>query len=301
MQSPSGHGVRPCGVQRNDSLRQTIPFAPSVSRVGYDQRFEATMNNAPDDGCPADQRLLRRPGRTMPDALRRFVAETWVFRRQEELEAGLRFARLAGALEQLVTPETLVELARRAAEDERRHAGMCELMARTYGQEVMPPVPLVARETAPQVLGFRERVLYEVVAACCISETESTAGLTSVLAVDGPPRVRAVLRDILRDEVAHSRLGWAYLAHAAQSGSVAFLSPYLPSMLEESVSPRLFAKGLSDAEGAMLLAHGVLPHARKLEVFIQALHDVVFPGLERCGVDTTPGRQWVEHCRRSGA
>ncbi|NVJ01341.1 ferritin-like domain-containing protein [Myxococcus sp. AM009] len=278
-----------------------LPFARPVSHVGYAQGFEATMNDAPDDGCPADPGLPRRPGRTMPAALRQLVAETWVFRRQGELDASLRFARLAGALKALTTPEALVELARRAAEDERRHAGMCELMARAYGQEVMPPVPLVARETAPRDLGLRERVLYEVVAACCISETESTAGLTSVLAVEGPPRVRAVLRDILRDEVAHSRLGWACLTHAAEAGDVSLLSPYLPEMLEESVSPRLFAKGLSAADSATLLAHGVLPHARKLEVFIQALHDVVFPGLERCGVDTTPGRQWVERRRQSGA
>lgn len=258
------------------------------------------MNDAPDDGCAAEQGLLRRPGRLMPDALRRLVAETWTLRRQEELDAGLRFARLAESLEQLRTPAPLVELARRAAEDERRHAGMCELMARTYGQDTMPPVPVVARETAPKELSFEERVLYEVVAACCISETESTAGLTCVLAVDGPPRVRAVLRDILRDEVAHSRLGWAYLTHASESGSVAFLAPHLPAMLEESVAPRLFARGAPEADSAALLAHGVLPHARKAEVFIQALFDVVFPSLERCGVDTAHGREWVERRRQSG-
>ncbi|MFP2957309.1 hypothetical protein ACLEPN_05615 [Myxococcus sp. 1LA] len=62
------------------------------------------MNDAPDDGCAAEQGLLRRPGRLMPDALRRLVAETWTLRRQEELDAGLRFARLAESLEQLRTP-----------------------------------------------------------------------------------------------------------------------------------------------------------------------------------------------------
>ncbi|WP_426751870.1 ferritin-like domain-containing protein [Myxococcus sp. Y35] len=238
---------------------------------------------------------------SLPEGLRRLVAETWASRRQEELDAALRFARLADALEKLGAPESLVGLARRAAEDERRHAGMCELMARTYGQEVLSPVPVSARETAPPELSFPEQVLYEVVAACCISETESTAGLTSVLAVEGPPRVRAVLRDILRDEVAHSRLGWAYLAHASREGSVAFLAPLVPAMLEQSVSPRLFAKDAPEAESPILLAHGVLPHARKVEVFVQALRDVVFPGLERCGVDTSHGRQWAEHQRVSGA
>ncbi len=236
----------------------------------------------------------------IPDTLRRLVAETWAFRRQEELVAGLRFARLADALERLETPAELVDLARRAAMDEQRHAGMCELMARAYGQDGLASAQVEARETAPPELGFREQVLYDVVAACCISETESTAGLTALLSVEGPPRVRAVLRDILRDEVAHSRLGWAYLAHASREGGAAFLAPLLPAMLDESVSPRLFAQGTPETESPILLAHGVLPHARKLEVFIQALHDVVFPGLERCGVDTSHGRRWIERQRAPG-
>jgi hypothetical protein len=47
------------------------------------------------------------------------------------------------------------------------------------------------------------------------------------------------------------------------------------------------------------LNHGVLPHTRKRETFVKALRDVVFPGLERFGVDTAPARAWVE--RRSAA
>ncbi|WP_226994354.1 ferritin-like domain-containing protein [Myxococcus hansupus] len=268
------------------------------------------MNDEPDGGCSTVQGPVRGPGppRTshvvsLPEALRRHVAETWAFRRQEELDAGARFARLGASLEQLDAPEPLVSLARRAAEDERRHAGMCDLMARTYGHESSGADSLGGQteDAAPPELGFRERVLYEVVAACCIAETESTAGLTSVLSVEGAPRVRAVLRDILRDEVAHSRLGWAYLGHVSKEGSVAFLSPYVPAMLESCMAPRLFAQGFSEADSSRLLAHGVLPSARKVEVFIQALHDVVFPSLERCGVDTSHALRWAERRRASGA
>ncbi len=268
------------------------------------------MNDEPDGGCSTVQGLVRGPGRqrTLPaaslsDALRRHIAATWAFRRQEELDAGARFVRLGVSLEQLEAPEPLILLARRAAEDERRHAGMCELMARTYGHEDGEPLSSAPRveEAGPPELGFRERVLYEVVATCCLAETESTAGLTSVLSVDGPPRVRAVLRDILRDEVAHSRLGWAYLGHAAKEGSVAFLARYVPAMLEDCMTPRLFAQGLDEADGSRLMAHGVLPSARKVEVFIQALHDVVFPSLERCGVDTSHALRWAERRRASGA
>ncbi|WP_163989134.1 ferritin-like domain-containing protein [Pyxidicoccus caerfyrddinensis] len=237
----------------------------------------------------------------LPDQVRRLVAEAWTFRRQVELDAELRFARLAERLAGLGAPEPLVSLARRAAEDERRHAGMCERLAREYGQAEMPPVPQAVEEVAPPALPLREQVLYEVVAACCITETESTAVLTTLLVPDGPPRVRAVLRDILRDEVAHSRLGWAWLSHEHERGPVGFLAGHVPAMLEGTASPRLFAPGSPEEESLALLKHGVLPHARKRETFVKALQDVVFPGLERFGVDTAPARAWVERRSAAGA
>lgn len=161
------------------------------------------MNDEPDGGCSTVQGPVRGPGQprtshvvSLPEALRRHVAETWAFRRQEELDAGARFARLGASLEQWDAPEPLVTLARRAAEDERRHAGMCELMARAYGHESSAPESHAGRteDAAPPELGSRERVLYEVVAACCIAETESTAGLTSLLSVEGDPRRRMFYR-----------------------------------------------------------------------------------------------------------
>ena len=109
----------------------------------------------------------------------------------------------------------------------------------------------------------------------------------------------SVLRDILRDEVAHSRLGWAWLSHEHAEGTVGFLSRQMPSMLEGSASPRLFAPGTPEEESSELLKHGVLPHTRKRETFVKALRDVVFPGLGRFGVDTAPARAGVE--RRSAA
>lgn len=236
-------------------------------------------------------------GEELSEPVRRLVAEAWTFRRQVELDAALRFARLAEQLGQLGAPEPMVALAQRAAEDEQRHVGLCEELAREYGQAVLPEAPTVVTEVAPQRLPLRERVLYELVAACCITETESTAVLTTLLVPDSHPRVRSVLRDILRDEVAHSRLGWAHLAREHADGAVAFLGRYIPAMLEGGTSPRLFAPGTPEEESPALLRHGVLPHTRKREVFVRALEEVVLPGLERFGVDTVPARRWLE--RRS--
>lgn len=227
--------------------------------------------------------------------VRRLVAEAWTFRWRVEVDAALRFARLAERLAELGEPEAMVVMARRAAEDERRHAVLCEALAREYGQQVLPEAPTEVLEVAPARLSPRERVLYELVAACCITETESTAVLTTLLVPDGSPRVRMVLRDILRDEVVHSRLGWAHLSrvHAEGADAVAFLGRYIPAMLEGGTSPSLFAPGAPEEERPELLRHGVLPHTRKREVFVQALREVVLPGLERFGVDTAPARQWL--------
>ena len=54
-------------------------------------------------------------------------------------------------------------------------------------------------------------------------------------------------------------------------------------------------KGLARADGISAVARGlgVLPLAKKREVFLGTLEQVVFPGLEKFGVDPEPGRRWL--------
>ena len=42
-----------------------------------------------------------------------------------------------------------------------------------------------------------------------------------------------------------------------------------------------------------LLAHGVFPLARKREVFVRTLEEVVLPGLAKFGVEVQPARAWI--------
>jgi len=70
-----------------------------------------------------------------------------------------------------------------------------------------------------------------MVAACCITETESVATLTSLLAEEVDPGVEKVLRAIARDEVVHGRMGWAHLARESAGYDVSFLSSWIPAML----------------------------------------------------------------------
>lgn len=229
-------------------------------------------------------------------SVRRRAGEAWSFRARVESEAALRFDRLAAEIAALDAGSPVPGSMRRAADDERRHEKLCAGLAAAYGEPV--------RETsdariAPARLAPRQAALYEVVAACCITETESMATLATLLAEDTDLRVREVLHEIARDEVVHARMGWTHLAREAAAGDVSFLSSWIPVMLEGTVDGALFAPADAELESPQLLRHGVLPHSRKREIFVGALEEVVFPGLEKFDISTAPAREWLSRQRAS--
>jgi hypothetical protein len=236
--------------------------------------------------------LVKRTGQSeLSQSLRQIVADAWTFRFNVEREAAIRFERLAKRLEGIGALPAVVEMAVRASHDEVRHARHCADLARRYGAALIAgeiPVP----EISPPGLGDRESILYEVVAACCISETESTSVLTTLFNAQSDQRVHLILRQLLRDEVVHSRLGWAHLAHESTRGDVQYLGRLIPDMLEVS-GAGLFGAASAELESPELLRHGVLPHSTKRSVFTLTLLEVVFPGLESLGVPSGPAREWL--------
>jgi hypothetical protein len=174
--------------------------------------------------------------------------------------------------------------------DEKRHAALCAGLAAYYGQQTESgrDVPI-----APASLSPRRAVLYEMVAACCITETESVTTLTTLLSGTVDPRVRSVLHEIARDEVAHGRMGWAHLAREAAASDVSFLSAFIPAMLAGAAGDRLFAAADPELESNDLPRDGVLPQSTKRAIFTGTLEGVVFPGLERFGIDAGPARHWL--------
>ncbi|HET6437631.1 MAG TPA: ferritin-like domain-containing protein [Anaeromyxobacter sp.] len=227
------------------------------------------------------------------DPLRAAAARAWRFRCGVEREANLRFARLAGWLEGSGFPGPLVEMALRASSDERRHAARCAETCEEYGGPI-PDLPWAApAPLAPRSLPSRAALLYEAVAACCVTETGSVGVLTTLLGSVRGGRLRRLLRELAADEVLHSRLGWAVLASERDRGTASLLGPFVPAMLSGSIDPGLFEAGGAFEEDPALLEHGVLPHALKREVFTRTTLEVVLPGLEAGGIDTGPARRWL--------
>jgi rubrerythrin len=241
------------------------------------------------------------PHAVTDEGLGSVAASAWLFRWHVELEAEARFRRLADRLRSLGASPSLVALAHRSAEDEGRHASLCAEMAHVFGSAASAAPEVTAREIAPPGLELRGRVLYEVVAACCIAETESMGVLTTLLDAARDRRLRRVLRELASDEVRHARLGWAHLAGEHAAGVSGFLAPLVPAMLQGNAPPDLFHAVAPEREDERLLAHGVLPHRLKREVFTRTLEEVVFPGLEASGVSAAAARAWLEMRRAEAA
>jgi hypothetical protein len=227
----------------------------------------------------------------LTDSERRALAELWAFRARSEHEATSRFARLSERLRAVGAAPAIVDLATTAVEDERRHRGACAAMAERYGEPVMAFAELVVPEVAPPELALPERVLYETVAFCAITESINAALLARTQKVATDPETHRVVRDILSDEVNHSRVGWGHLASTTVPR--AFLGRWLPFMLGATLPETLFDATVDDVASDAALRHGLLPRSVLQEIFRDTMSGVVLPGLENFGVDTSAAKEWL--------
>jgi hypothetical protein len=215
------------------------------------------------------------------------VAAMWRYRERVELEAAALFAALAAQLDEARLP-SLAARARTAADDERRHAVRCRAIVDDCGAE-LAPLPPRALSIAPPDTDTPEpdpgrRALYTSVAMGCVTETLSCALLVAMRddAVHGP--TRAAVDEIVKDEIEHSRIGWAHLATAAARGDVRWLAPHVAAMRDAALTHEIEEVALSDD----LSGYGILPRARVTIIVEATWRDVIVPGFAHHGVRTDP-------------
>jgi hypothetical protein len=227
------------------------------------------------------------------DIIRARVAATWAFRTRAEIEAAARFARMASELAEVGATEVVARGAADASADELRHRDLCARLAARWGAPDaighVPPRERIGRSDMDR----RDRLLWELVAVCCVSETMNTALLTRCLEVAKDAEIRSVVHELLQDEVRHARLGWAHLAAERAAGRGEFLRDVLPLVLEASVEPG-FLEGQTHLPWTdALYDYGELPPAELVQIYCDTLNLVVFPGLDALGIDTSKGRAWL--------
>jgi rubrerythrin len=114
------------------------------------------------------------------------------------------FRRLVRELSAHRAPAALVARARRAAEDERRHARAMTRLARRYGSST-------ARTRVPRRMGAvrdLEQIAIENMREGCVRETFGAAVAGFQAARAGDETVRAAMQTIAIEEARHAELSW---------------------------------------------------------------------------------------------
>jgi hypothetical protein len=114
------------------------------------------------------------------------------------------FVELATALAVHGAPAALVDDARRAAEDERRHARVAAAFARRFGAGALPPV-----EIDPVAAPTLETLALQNAREGCVLETYGAVVTQWQSRTAGDRMVRRAFVNIARDELRHAELAFA--------------------------------------------------------------------------------------------
>jgi hypothetical protein len=230
----------------------------------------------------------------LSDAEREEIGAMWTFRARGEQETAAHYADLARRLAMHGAAQEMVARVARAGEDEARHRVLCEEMAERAGSRVPPLSALELPRIAPHDLGEGARLCYEMVALFCVTESINATLLLRSWERARDDATRTTLHSLLVDEVQHSRIGWSYLSE--QPAFKYELGPRIPKMLAAAVHDENFLVDPSPRESPALAAAGLLSQHDRRQVFLEAMHDAVLPGLDLCQVRTTEARSWLTAC-----
>lgn len=224
-------------------------------------------------------------------AMREHLARIWLSQAATEARVAQSFALVHESLVELGADAGLVAVSKRAIDDEHRHTMLCREMARRYlGAEVTatPELPFSPPRHEAAASDEVRRALW-VIGQCAFNETFASAYLSLCHERAEVAVARAALRELLSDEIDHARIGWAWLST-------------LPSKLRPSVDDWLLPLAVCNlrewrsvrlAEDASLVRHGIPCAADVEEALVDALRDLIVPGLVHTGCDTRAIERWI--------
>ena len=80
---------------------------------------------------------------------------------------------------------------------------------------------------------------------------------------------------------------------ARECGRGAFLQDEIVGMLQAIGVKRLYSDVDEGAFFEDLARYGELSQSARQEIFVTAMQTIIFPGLERAGIDSSPTAQWL--------
>jgi hypothetical protein len=241
-----------------------------------------------------------------PDARAR-VARLWGNRARNERHTSAVFGALQRVLVEQGAAAPVVELAHRAVSDELGHADLCEAVAARYAPAPFGADDGPAADAEPEALrppaapSFhgcteRENGLLFVVLQCCLNETIAAAYLRTCLEQARGAVARTAVRELLKDEVTHSRIGWAHLASDRVDEPLRrVVAEAMPELLR--TIERVWLADPGGIHAAAPPGHGSLRIAEIGDVVRDTVEAIVVPGLTHIGVDPRPSAAWLAAAR----
>jgi hypothetical protein len=224
------------------------------------------------------------------DPVRDRLAYIWTKRSVAEHEATDRFTYYAARMRALGAPSRFEEETLAASADERRHLDLCLRVAERFGIDSLELEPTNFALSGPDT---PEQLFSDVVATCCFSETLNVALLSTTMKFVEDPEIRQATRELLADEVKHSRLGWAYLSWGRSQGLGASLPSGLTKMLMTVTGPPLFSNPPPREDDSSYRYLGDAHMSERLQLFYQTVNEVILRGLEEHGIATDSAREWL--------
>jgi hypothetical protein len=214
------------------------------------------------------------------------LSSFWLGRADGELTTALSFEFMLQDLKALGAPVELTGLAERSIAEEHHHADWCLRMAALWSEAPLRPARLAG--TRPLELhgaSAHDNQVLRTVFGCCFSETVAMHVLLASQAVLTLDAIRRLNQQHLAEEVSHARLGWGLLGwQGLPQRDREMVSESVPALSELT---RRVWYGPAHAENATLQELGYLSQPLVERACEAAFVEVIYPGLERCGVRVT--------------
>lgn len=211
----------------------------------------------------------------------------WRERMVSEHASARVFGDMVGGMMRAGLPSDEIRRVAAMAQQELDHGLLCARVLVALG--VAPVGELPRLDVTPvhaDAASPLEAVLRNVISIGCCSETVAVALVATEREQAGPPALRKVLDQILRDEIKHSRFGWRLVSRLTPSLSKKErdgLDAYLVDAFEHSIAfhGQFLDMPYAGDEGVAIGA----PHGGSSFVtFVTTMRQIVVPGLERCGL-----------------
>jgi hypothetical protein len=258
------------------SRSQSIARVFEKDRARYDHPTSRTVRSEPE--------MFQR-GAYSSTALAK-VRARWQVQRQVEYRSTSVFLDLSKQLMEAGASVHQTAVAVRMAQDEYRHADMCETVARALGCKTLAPLTMVLPKVAMHLDVSRQvAALRNVILCTCISETIAVANFIVELEELSDPYLKSATRALLADEVLHGEYGFRFLEDwapflASEPQAKAQVSAYLRFAFAFAEQELV---GTDDHESATREERslGLLDYQTRRGIFHDVMQNAVVPGLEQ--------------------